>query len=640
MLIEYPTMNAAPIRTPSRPPFRLRPSTLALVVSLMPAIGHAADGDGISDLGTLGGTGSYANAVSADGAVVVGGAYTANDAAYHAFRWTQAGGMADLGTLGGTNSWASAVSADGAVVVGSAYTANDAAYHAFRWTQAGGMADLGTLGGTYSRANAVSADGAVVVGGAYTANDAAYHAFRWTQAGGMADLGTLGGTTSSASAVSADGAVVVGSAFTANNAATHAFRWTPSGGMADLGTLGGTYSSASAVSADGAVVVGSANTANNAGTRAFRWTQAGGMQSVEQWLTAAGVTVAPSLVTAHATGTNGNGDAVVGQLENGKAFYARVGPLGSGLINPEDFNRSLQGASYIPTQAIGQADLVLNGLGGSPLRGLPAAGRYNVWVAGDWGRQKNVAGDGDVGAGEVGMGWGVSEAVRLKLSVGRTYSKQDLAYDGNARVTGTYVVPEIVAAFPGTPLYLTLSGYYNAGGADIKRDYENAGTLVRSSGSPDTTTSAARLRLDWRNALEAGDLALTPYVSIGAYRGEVDSYTETGGGFPVKWNSRTERTSLGRLGADAAYRIDERWTLLGKLEGVHRFDSQGSGATGTILGLGDFTTVGLDYKQNWVRANIGVEGALGPGFLSVLLNGSTETNGATYWANASYRVHF
>ena len=163
------------------------------------------------------------------------------------------------------------------------------------------------------------------------------------------------------------------------------------------------------------------------------------MQSVEQWLIANGVTVAPSLATSEAIGTNGNGNVVVGTLQDGNVFFARVGPLGSGLIDLEAFNRTLQGASYIPVDAIGQADLVLNGLNGSPLRGLPAAGRYNAWIAGDWGRQKNTAGDGDIGAGEAGLAYAVSEGVRIKAAVGRTYNEKVLAYDGKSSLRGTTV---------------------------------------------------------------------------------------------------------------------------------------------------------------------------------------------------------
>jgi probable HAF family extracellular repeat protein len=65
---------------------------------------------------------------------------------WRAFRWTALGGMQDLGTLGGCCSAALGVSADGAVVVGGAYNAAGE-WRAFRWTAWGGMQDLGTLGG-------------------------------------------------------------------------------------------------------------------------------------------------------------------------------------------------------------------------------------------------------------------------------------------------------------------------------------------------------------------------------------------------------------------------------------------------------------------------------------------------------------
>jgi probable HAF family extracellular repeat protein len=217
----------------------------------------------MSDLGTLGGTYSSAQAVSADGSVVVGYADN-NNGQYRAFRWT-GGVMSDLGTLGGSYSYGEAVSADGSVVVGYALN-NSGQYRAFRWTSAG-MVDLGTLSGAHSSYGvAVSANGSVVVGNALNLNGNS-RAFRWT-GGVMSDLGNLGGNDTVTKAVSTDGAVVVGYAINNLNQ-YHAFRWT-GGVMTDLGTLGGTFSTADAVSADGAVVVGYA-TNNLNHNRAFRW---------------------------------------------------------------------------------------------------------------------------------------------------------------------------------------------------------------------------------------------------------------------------------------------------------------------------------------------------------------------------------
>jgi probable HAF family extracellular repeat protein len=78
--------------------------------------------------------------------------------------------MQDLGTLGGYGSEASGVSADGSVVVGGAHNAARR-YRAFRWTAAGGMEDLNTTyaslltnGSVLFAANAISPDGRYIVG--------------------------------------------------------------------------------------------------------------------------------------------------------------------------------------------------------------------------------------------------------------------------------------------------------------------------------------------------------------------------------------------------------------------------------------------------------------------------------------------
>jgi probable HAF family extracellular repeat protein len=169
----------------------------------------------------------------------VGYSYTGNNAS-HAFKYS-GGTMSDLGTLGGTNSSANGVSADGKVIVGYSQITGDSAEHAFKYTGTT-MSDLGTLGGTYSSANGVSADGSVIVGYSYTGNNAS-HAFKYS-GGTMSDLGTLGGTNSNANGVSADGKVIVGYSDITGDSTTHAFvyRVTDSGGGGVMVDVPNTYS--------------------------------------------------------------------------------------------------------------------------------------------------------------------------------------------------------------------------------------------------------------------------------------------------------------------------------------------------------------------------------------------------------------
>lgn len=94
--------------------------------------------------------------------------------------------------LGGSSSYLSSIN-DRGQAVGVAYTANNAADHAFLY-DGGATTDLGTFGGNYSLAYGINGRGQVV-GQAYTANDAAWHAFLYA-GGAMTDLGTLGGTSS------------------------------------------------------------------------------------------------------------------------------------------------------------------------------------------------------------------------------------------------------------------------------------------------------------------------------------------------------------------------------------------------------------------------------------------------------------
>ena len=93
----------------------------------------------VTDLGTLGGTDSFAYRINDSGQVV--GQTITSSGTYRAFLYS-GGVMTDLGTLGGSVSWAFDINAGGQVV-GYTYT-SEGAKHAFLYS-AGAMSDLNSL---------------------------------------------------------------------------------------------------------------------------------------------------------------------------------------------------------------------------------------------------------------------------------------------------------------------------------------------------------------------------------------------------------------------------------------------------------------------------------------------------------------
>lgn len=186
---------------------------------------------GLSDSGCPDFSNSYG--LNQDGSVVVGLGWDGCEA--RGFRWEQATGMVDLGSLvPGRSSRANAVSADGTIIVGWD-DAEDGSRRGARWVD-GVESLLAEAGGPFlGSAEAVTADGRVVVGGNAGNGRQTNKAYRWTAERGGEVIGMLPNDDPLAGAyafaVSDDGRVVGGASGAQSR---EAFLWTRTTGIFKL----------------------------------------------------------------------------------------------------------------------------------------------------------------------------------------------------------------------------------------------------------------------------------------------------------------------------------------------------------------------------------------------------------------------
>jgi probable HAF family extracellular repeat protein len=208
----------------------------------------------MTDLGTLGGTNSYAEGISDQGHIV--GFSEITGGGEQAFIWQNGvmRGLASLGGTCGTRTYAYAVNSSGDVVGKSDNSLCNQSPVLWR---DGVAIRLGSLGGNDGSAFGIN-DRGQVVGQGHSDLLHVRRAFLWEN-GTMRDLGALGGGSEESEAYDInEQGQVVGNSYIRGHSfdhgfTRHAFLWS-NGDMTDLGTLGGMASFARGINDNGQVV--------------------------------------------------------------------------------------------------------------------------------------------------------------------------------------------------------------------------------------------------------------------------------------------------------------------------------------------------------------------------------------------------
>ena len=302
---------------------------------------------------------------------------------------------------------------------------------------------------------------------------------------------------------------------------------------------------------------------------------------------------------------------------------------------------SLMSTNAAIDSALSTTSLLVNGAHSRPMSRRVAKGEKTFWVSGDWGNDDHDSRDGSTGLAEMGFGYNFGPA-QINLSLGKTWADQDLIHGGEVDVDGGYLMVEsILPVSEEQGLYATLGAYNHWGDVDIRRRYTVGEDTETSTASTDTRTWGLRARLDWENAFSFKSARFSPYTDALYTKTKLDSYTEKSGSFPAHFDSREDDVTELRIGINGAVPIRKTaFEFIANIEGVRRFDDEGDGASGEVVGLFSFDLEEGDYDQNWLKGGVGVEGQLGKGKVSLMLNGTTEGEAPSSWVAASYQVVF
>lgn len=121
----------------------------------------------------------------------------------------------------------------------------------------------------------------------------------------------------------------------------------------------------------------------------------------------------------------------------------------------------------------------------------------------------------------------------------------------------------------------------------------------------------------------------------------VDPYTETGGGFPTRFDKQSLSTRELRTGLDAETTLNQKVKLRPSVELVHSFKPSTSEVSGTVIGVTNFSLPATGDSQTWIRSRIDAEYKINESSnVDASLFASTDGNDPSLSAAVSFKLAF
>lgn len=204
--------------------------------------------------------------------------------------------------------------------------------------------------------------------------------------------------------------------------------------------------------------------------------------------------------------------------------------------------------------------------------------------------------------------------IRVGIGIGTNKTVATMSHGGKLDIHGNHLYLEVDSLIFKDVL-VSLSGMYGWSQSDIRRNYPSlfSGQIDTSVGSTKTDSLGFRLRTDWLNAIQIGRTSLSPYFALSELSSKQNSYSETGGASPTRYDSATLHSRMATLGTSLDMQVSSAINGRINIENLQNLDENSKTTmviNGTPIALGtndqksNFWRIGLDADYSASKKSI------------------------------------